>query len=214
MDQREIDMMMHLEHENIVRYIDHYQPSPSSIYVVFEYVENGSLLDVVQRFGRFPERLAACFIAQVCHALVYLASRNIVHRDIKGTTLAIISSMIKRPIDPSIVDAVPRVAANILITNSGIVKLADFGVATNASHRERMRLAGMHSGYDNTNTDVDDDNDAHDAAGSPFSSTFCEIEIERSNDPTIPFELRHSFIRTHSNVSDILNECIEWIDHL
>ena len=55
------------------------------------------------RFGHFPEKLGAMYVAQICSALEYLSKQSIVHRDIK--------------------------AANVLITRKGVCRLADFGVA-------------------------------------------------------------------------------------
>jgi len=69
-------------------------------------VENGSLSNIIKptRFGAFPESLVAVYIAQVLEGLAYLHEQGVIHRDIKG--------------------------ANILTTKEGLVKLADFGVAT------------------------------------------------------------------------------------
>jgi len=69
-------------------------------------VENGSLSNSLKptRFGAFPESLVAVYTAQVLEGLAYLHEQGVIHRDIKG--------------------------ANILTTKEGLVKLADFGVAT------------------------------------------------------------------------------------
>ena len=69
-------------------------------------MENGSLSNIIKpnRFGVFPESLVAVYIAQVLEGLAYLHEQGVIHRDIKG--------------------------ANILTTKEGLVKLADFGVAT------------------------------------------------------------------------------------
>lgn len=67
-------------------------------------MENGSLKDIITKFGCFSESLAAKYCYQVLQGLNYLHSLQIIHRDIKG--------------------------ANILITKDGICKLGDFGVAT------------------------------------------------------------------------------------
>ena len=66
-------------------------------------MENGSLKDILQKFGSFPEGLVSKYSYQILQGLDYLHDKNILHGDIKG--------------------------ANILITKDGICKLADFGVS-------------------------------------------------------------------------------------
>ena len=72
--------------------------------IVARYCENGSLHSICKNFGKFPENLVALYMAQVLNGLLYLHEQGVIHRDIKG--------------------------ANILTTKEGLVKLADFGVAT------------------------------------------------------------------------------------
>jgi len=62
------------------------------------------LRSLTKNFGKLPEHLGAMYITQVLDGLVYLHDQGVIHRDIKG--------------------------ANILATKDGLVKLADFGVAT------------------------------------------------------------------------------------
>lgn len=71
------------------------------------FCENGSLVSISKRFGKFPENLVAVYISQVLDGLVYLHDQGVIHRDIKG--------------------------ANILTTKDGAVKLADFGVASSTT---------------------------------------------------------------------------------
>ena len=70
-------------------------------------MENGSLSNVIKKFGSFSESLTAIYIMQVLRGLKYLHEQGVLHRDIKG--------------------------ANILTTKEGQVKLADFGVAMKLS---------------------------------------------------------------------------------
>ena len=79
-------------------------------------VENGSLSSIVKKFGKFPENLVCVYITQVLEGLVYLHEQGVVHRDIKG--------------------------ANILTTKEGIIKLADFGVATKFGDESAAVVAG------------------------------------------------------------------------
>ncbi len=89
--------------------------------IILEYVENGSLDTLIKKFGKFPETLVAIYIQQVLHGLDFLHSQVVIHRDIKG--------------------------ANILTTKDGIVKLADFGVATKLTDSEKSNSAAVGSPY-------------------------------------------------------------------
>ncbi|KAG6553054.1 hypothetical protein Mapa_005391 [Marchantia paleacea] len=102
---QEIDLLKNLNHKNIVKYQGSFK-TKTHLYIILEYVENGSLANIIKpnKFGAFPESLVAVYIAQVLEGLVYLHEQGVIHRDIKG--------------------------ANILTTKEGLVKLADFGVAT------------------------------------------------------------------------------------
>ncbi|CAG8707334.1 1124_t:CDS:2, partial [Cetraspora pellucida] len=73
-----------------------------------DYVKSKEHLNIIlEKFGKFPENLVAVYIKQVLEGLRYLHDQGVIHRDIKG--------------------------ANILATKEGLVKLADFGVATTKS---------------------------------------------------------------------------------
>ena len=100
--QREIDLLKLLKNPYIVEYRESFNTS-ETLYIVMEFIENGSLATIVKKFGRLPERLLVAYIPQVLEGLAFLHEQGVVHRDIKG--------------------------ANILISTGGRVKLADFGVA-------------------------------------------------------------------------------------
>ncbi|KAG9292597.1 hypothetical protein G9A89_006968 [Geosiphon pyriformis] len=102
----EINLLRNLNHANIVKYIG-FEKTKESLFIILEYCENGSLHTICKKFGKFPENLVAVYISQVLEGLLYLHEQGVIHRDIKG--------------------------ANILTTKQGLVKLADFGVATKTS---------------------------------------------------------------------------------
>lgn len=80
------------------------------------YCENGSLHSISKNFGRFPENLVGLYMSQVLHGLLYLHEQGVIHRDIKG--------------------------ANILTTKQGLVKLADFGVASRTTGLHESSVVG------------------------------------------------------------------------
>jgi serine/threonine protein kinase len=79
-------------------------------------VENGSLLGVLKKFGKFPESLVVIYCSQMLEGLVYLHEQGVIHRDIK--------------------------AANILTTKEGLIKLTDFGVSTLDQNASSTDVAG------------------------------------------------------------------------
>ncbi|UPX16894.1 Non-specific serine/threonine protein kinase [Ascochyta rabiei] len=113
--EMEIDLLKNLNHPNIVKYHG-FVRSSESLYIILEYCENGSLHSICKNFGKFPENLVALYMSQVLHGLLYLHEQGVIHRDIKG--------------------------ANILTTKEGLVKLADFGVATKQSGLDQSSVVG------------------------------------------------------------------------
>lgn len=102
---QEIDLLKNLNHANIVKYHG-FVKTTDNLYIILEYCENGSLHSICKNFGKFPENLVSLYTSQVLQGLLFLHEQGVIHRDIKG--------------------------ANILTTKEGLVKLADFGVATKA----------------------------------------------------------------------------------
>ncbi|GAM28931.1 hypothetical protein SAMD00019534_121070 [Acytostelium subglobosum LB1] len=106
----ELDLLQKLSHDNIVRILGK-DENDTTIYLIMEYMENGSLASIMNQFGTFPESLICTYIEQVLQGLVYLHSENVIHRDIK--------------------------AANILINKIGDAKLADFNVAAQLNDSDK-----------------------------------------------------------------------------
>eukprot|EP00656_Telonema_subtile_P031632 TRINITY_DN345_c0_g1_i4.p1 TRINITY_DN345_c0_g1~~TRINITY_DN345_c0_g1_i4.p1 ORF type:complete len:604 (-),score=78.02 TRINITY_DN345_c0_g1_i4:61-1872(-) len=99
---REISLMKVLFHENIVRYIGT-QRDDHMLHIFLEYVPGGSIAAVLQKFGSLSDNAVRAYTKQILEGLAYLHAHKIMHRDIKG--------------------------ANILVSNNGIIKLADFGAS-------------------------------------------------------------------------------------
>ena len=104
--QREVDFLRRLRHPNIVAYKACYVDYASNtVNLVMEYAVGGSLTGLVRACAaRLPEPVLAAYLAQVVEGLSFLHGRGVVHRDVKGE--------------------------NVLLDATGVVKLADFGCAT------------------------------------------------------------------------------------
>lgn len=101
--KREADIARLVNHDNVVRTLDVFETA-TTLYIVMEFVEQGTLLDFLAGGkNRINEKNALRFAKQLLRAVAYIHSENIVHRDIKPE--------------------------NILITGQGTIKLADFGLA-------------------------------------------------------------------------------------
>ena len=111
----EIQLLRRLNNKNIVHYIT-YSATDLYLNIVMEYVENGSLLKILDKYGRFPETLVAAYMYQVLEGLVYLHEQGVVHRDIKG--------------------------ANLLVTKDGTIKIADFGISATRDSSDLEDVSG------------------------------------------------------------------------
>ncbi|CAH8383795.1 unnamed protein product [Eruca vesicaria subsp. sativa] len=102
---REILMLRRLDHPNVIKLEGLVASRVScSLYLVFEYMEHDLTgLAATQRV-KFDLSQVKCFMKQLLSGLEHCHSRGVLHRDIKGS--------------------------NLLIDNNGILKIADFGLAT------------------------------------------------------------------------------------
>ncbi|KAJ3071965.1 putative protein serine/threonine kinase, partial [Rhizoclosmatium hyalinum] len=99
--RREISILAELQSDYVTRYFGSYVEE-SQLWIVMEYCAGGSCLDLI-KLGPLSEIHIAVILRETLEGLKYIHSQNKIHRDIKS--------------------------ANILLTASGHVKLADFGVS-------------------------------------------------------------------------------------
>ncbi|KAH7857304.1 hypothetical protein Vadar_011087 [Vaccinium darrowii] len=100
---REIIILRKLDHPNVIK-LEGLVTSrmSSSLYLVFEYMEHD--LSGLGALQRFTEPQVKCYMKQLLSGLEHCHMNGVLHRDIKGS--------------------------NLLIDNDGILKIADFGLAS------------------------------------------------------------------------------------
>ncbi len=84
--EREAAIAARLRHPNIAQLYDFGQVQPFR-YTLMEYIEGGSLRQIVARRGRMPLAEAFAIFSQIAAALDYAHSLNIVHRDISSANI-------------------------------------------------------------------------------------------------------------------------------
>jgi serine/threonine protein kinase len=84
MDQfyMEIETLRSLKHPNIIQLYDVYI-SEEKIYIIMELMTGGELFDYVVQKGTLTEEEASRIVRMVTSALVYMHSKNVIHRDLK-----------------------------------------------------------------------------------------------------------------------------------
>ncbi len=112
-----------LNHPNIVQ-VHELGEDDGEFFVAMEYVEGCDLADVLQRDGKIDWPVAAHIVEQLLLALIFASEL-----EIDGARL----DVVHRDISPS----------NVLLSNSGHVKLADFGVAKAMSNHHRTQTGAI-----------------------------------------------------------------------
>ncbi|KAJ7958951.1 Serine/threonine-protein kinase PEPKR2 [Quillaja saponaria] len=114
---REVEIMQHLSgHPGVVTLQAVYEES-ECFHLVMELCSGGRLIDQIVEKGQYSEQRAASIFKEVMLVIKYCHDMGVVHRDIKPE--------------------------NILLTTSGKIKLADFGLAMRVSSGQNLTgLAG------------------------------------------------------------------------
>ncbi len=100
--ENEAAVMAGIEHKHIARVFDAGEIG-EHLFMILEWIDGGSLSDHLAIFGGMPPRQAVKLFLHLCDGLAEAHAQGIIHRDIKPD--------------------------NILLTKSGVAKIADFGIA-------------------------------------------------------------------------------------
>ncbi|KAJ3314741.1 hypothetical protein HDV04_005747 [Boothiomyces sp. JEL0838] len=102
----EVEIHWQLRHSSILELYNYFEDS-EYVYLVMEYCSNGNMYEYLQSVGYLKEEKVRRVMEQLVDGLLYLHSNGIIHRDLK--------------------------LSNLLLTDCGNLKIADFGLAVKLS---------------------------------------------------------------------------------
>ncbi|NXH94895.1 NEK3 kinase, partial [Pachycephala philippinensis] len=107
--RKEAVLLAKMKHPNIVAFKESFE-ADGHLYIVMEYCDNGDLMQKIKHQGGilFPEDTILQWFVQMCLAVKHIHDKRVLHRDIKSK--------------------------NVFLTQSGKVKLGDFGSARLLAH--------------------------------------------------------------------------------
>ncbi|XP_022994370.1 probable serine/threonine-protein kinase At1g54610 [Cucurbita maxima] len=112
---REILVLRRLDHPNVLKLEGLVTSRMScSLYLVFEYMEHDLAGLAAGQGVKFTEPQVKCYMKQLLSGLEHCHNRGVLHRDIKGS--------------------------NLLIDSEGILKIADFGLATFFDPQQKQHM--------------------------------------------------------------------------
>ncbi|NXH40846.1 NEK3 kinase, partial [Dicaeum eximium] len=107
--RKEAVLLAKMKHPNIVAFKESFE-ADGHLYIVMEYCDDGDLMQKIKHQGGnlFPEDTILHWFVQICLAVKHIHDKRVLHRDIKSK--------------------------NVFLTQSGKVKLGDFGSARLLAH--------------------------------------------------------------------------------
>jgi polo-like kinase 1 len=108
----EIKIHKSLHHQSIVAF-EHFFEDSENVYILLEICPNQTLSELLRRRKRLTELEVQCYMLQIISALVYIHSKNVIHRDLK--------------------------IGNLFISEKMEIKLGDFGLASKLDYEGQKR---------------------------------------------------------------------------
>jgi len=181
--QKEIDILKQCRHDNIVQYYGS-TVKGKVLWILMEFCGGGAVNDLMGLMPTktFSEQQIAAIIAESLKGLVYLHSKNIIHRDIK--------------------------AANILLTETGQCKLADFGVS--GQMKDEFNKKNTVAGTPLWMAPEVVDGDKYDVRADVWSMGITAIEMAQGEPPYMQLKMMQAMSKICSGPPPKLDEPEKW----
>ncbi len=161
--KREALTAMSLSHDTIVRLFA-YDQHAGQTYMVMEYVNGPTLMDLVESRGALPPAEVVNYAAVICEGLHYAHEKGVVHRDIKPANVMLLlppdspfvpplvargATPLPDPLEPAQPGGLPKIPQcrrslsemTHQDVKAGRIKICDFGIARQLK-MEQTRLTG------------------------------------------------------------------------
>lgn len=115
----EVEIMSSLDHPNIIKYYNAFA-TDTKLIIEMEYANFGTLATYLNLQGPLELSEILIIFKQLTRGLSYLHSKSIIHLDLK--------------------------MENIFLTNDGLVKIGDFGIAKHLNQKQQQQNSGLDRG--------------------------------------------------------------------
>ncbi|GEQ67361.1 hypothetical protein JCM33374_g1025 [Metschnikowia sp. JCM 33374] len=169
---KEIHFLSRVRSPYLTRYYETFLQE-TKMWIVLEYCGGGSCSDLLKCFGKLKEATACFILRDVLRGLEYLHGQRKVHRDIKS--------------------------ANILLTEDGKVKLADFGVSGEMSLTRTRRNTLVGTPYWMAPEVISHSAKGYDTKADIWSTGITAIEFVTGHPPLSSVEPMEALFKIPSN---------------
>ena len=136
--KKEVSLMLKVSHLCCLTVLDYFEDLPNrKRYIVLELARGGDLFEFIRAKGRLRSDDAAMVFCQICCAVKYLHSINVIHRDLKPENVLICGIGAPPPQQQQQQSVVVEKRGNVNTGNPNgvdgngqiVVKISDFGLA-------------------------------------------------------------------------------------
>lgn len=110
---QEVEIHSQMKHPSVLELFTYFEDA-DHVYLILELCRNGELQSYLKKRGHLSEDEARHFLRQIVQGLLFLHSRNVLHRDM---TLS-----------------------NLLLTEDNHIKISDFGLATRLTRPDEKHV--------------------------------------------------------------------------
>ena len=91
---QQILLMNELDHPNIIKLYEYFEDA-RFIYLIFDYMKDGSLSEILQKKRQLSETQAADFLKNILEGINYLHNQDIIHKNMTPENIQVSGNSVK-----------------------------------------------------------------------------------------------------------------------